>query len=88
MDIYDLLIDGLYNLKKRLRSGDVIFVEKRKAIVTIDGAVYRPAKYEVLEDQDLATVIKYANGIKSTADRRNFSLERIFRWYFKNYSCD
>ncbi len=77
LDVYDLLIDGLYNLKKRLRSGDVIFVEKRKAIVTIDGAVYRPAKYEVLEDQDLATVIKYANGIKSTADRRNFSLERI-----------
>ena len=77
LDVYDLLIDGLYNLKKRLRSGDVIFVEKRKAIVTIDGAVNRPAKYEVLEDQDLATVIKYANGTKSTADRRNFSLERI-----------
>ena len=77
LDVYDLLIDGLYNLKKRLRSGDVIFVEKRKAIVTIDGAVFRPAKYEVLEDQDLATVIKYANGIKSTADRKNFSLERI-----------
>jgi protein involved in polysaccharide export with SLBB domain len=77
LDVYDLLIDGQYNLKKRLRSGDVIFVEPRKAIVSIDGAVYRPAKYEVLEDQDLDTVIKYANGIKSTADRQNFSLERV-----------
>ena len=26
LDLYDLLINGQYNLKKRLRSGDVIFV--------------------------------------------------------------
>lgn len=77
LDVYDLLIDGQYNLKKRLRSGDVIFVEPRKAVVTVDGAVFRPAKYEVLKDQNLESVIQYANGIKSTADRQNFSLERV-----------
>ena len=26
LDVYDLLINGQYNLKKRLRSGDVVFV--------------------------------------------------------------
>ena len=77
LDVYDLLINGQYNLTKRLRSGDVIFVESRKAIVTIDGAVYRPAKYEISEGQNLDSVIKYANGIKSTADRENVSLERV-----------
>ena len=77
LDVYDLLIEGKYNLKKRLRSGDIIFVESRKSIVTIDGAVYRPAKYEVLDDQNLFSIIKYANGIKRTADRENISLERI-----------
>ena len=30
LDVYNLLIDGKYNIKKRLRSGDVIFVEARK----------------------------------------------------------
>ena len=30
LDIYDLLIEGQYSLKKRLRSGDVIFVEAKK----------------------------------------------------------
>ena len=26
LDVYDLLIEGKYNLKKRLRSGDIVFV--------------------------------------------------------------
>lgn len=77
LDVYDLLIDGQYNLKKRLRSGDVVFVGARKNIVTIDGAVNRPAKYEVTNEQSLDSIIKYANGISRTADRENFSLERI-----------
>jgi protein involved in polysaccharide export with SLBB domain len=77
LDVYKLLIDGQYDLTKRLRSGDVIFIEARKNIVTIDGAVNRPAKYEVFDNQNLYTIIEYANGIKRTADRQNVSLERI-----------
>ena len=77
LDLYDLLINGEYDLKKRLRSGDVIFVESRKNIVTINGAVQRPAKYEVLNEQNLFSIISYANGMKRTADRENIFLERI-----------
>ena len=77
LDVYDLLILGKYNLKKRLRSGDVVFVESKKSIVTIDGAVNRPAKYEVTNEQNLDSIIRYANGISRTADRENISLERI-----------
>ena len=77
LDVYNLLIDGNYNLKKRLRSGDVIFVEARKNIVSIDGAVKRPAKYELTDNQYLDSIISYANGIKQTADLQNIYLERI-----------
>ena len=77
LDVYDLLIEGQYNLKKRLRSGDVIFVEARKNIVTIDGAINRPAKYEALDDQNLSSIIEYANGINRNADLENISLERM-----------
>ena len=77
LDVYDLLIEGKYNIKKRLRSGDVVFVQPRKNIVTIDGAVNRPAKYEALDNQNLNSIIQYANGITRNADRENFSLERI-----------
>ena len=77
LDVYDLLIDGRYNLKERLRSGDVVFIESRKNIVTIDGAVKRPAKYELTDDQYLGKVIEYADGFKQEADIQNIYLERI-----------
>lgn len=77
LDVYDLLIEGKYNIEKRLRSGDVIFVQPRKNIVTIDGAVNRPAKYEASDGQNLNSIINYANGITRNADRENISLERI-----------
>ncbi len=77
LDVYDLLIEGQYDLKKRLRSGDIIFVESRKNIVGIDGAVNRPAYYEVIDEQNIYSIVEYANGIKRTADLQNISLERI-----------
>lgn len=77
LDIYDLLIDGKYSLKKRLRSGDIVFVKPRKNIVAIDGAIKRPAKYEITDNQFLGDVVRYANGMKRTADILNISLERI-----------
>ena len=86
LDIYDILIDGNYSLKKRLRSGDVIFVEAKKQIVTIDGAVKRPAKYEVKDNEFLGSVIRYSNGIKNTADLENISLERMLDGTLKSIS--
>ena len=77
LDVYDLLLDGNYNIKERLRSGDVVFIEPRKNVVTIDGAVKRPAKYELLDEQNLGDAIKYSNGFNQTADILNISLERI-----------
>ena len=77
LDIYDILIDGNYSLKKRLRSGDVVFVEARKNTITIDGAIKRPAIYEVKDNEFLDSVIRYSNGIKQTADLQNISLERM-----------
>ena len=77
LDVYDLLIEGNYSLSKRLRSGDVIFVESRKNVISIDGAVKRPAKYEVADDEFLDSVIRFSNGIKQTADLENISLNRL-----------
>ena len=77
LDVYDLLINGNYDLKERLRSGDVIFIKARKIIVTIDGAIKRPAKYELNEGENLNVVINFSNGFKQTADEENIYLERI-----------
>ena len=77
LDVYDLLIDGKYSIKKRLRSGDVIFIKPRMNVVSIAGAIKRPAKYELKEGQNLGSLFRYANGIKQTADFENIFLERI-----------
>lgn len=77
LDVYDLLINGNFNLKNRLKTGDIIFVEPRKTVIAIDGAIKRPAKYELNDSEYLDSVINYANGIKHTADLENIFLERI-----------
>lgn len=76
-DMYDLLITGKYNPSIPLRSGDTIFVEPVKKIVTTYGGVKIPAKYELNEEQNLIDVINYANGITMDADLNNIYLERI-----------
>ena len=69
------MINGNFNLKERLRSGDVIFIEPRKSVVSIDGAIKRPAKYELADQEYLDTALRFANGIKNTADMQNIFLE-------------
>ena len=76
LDMYDVLVTGLYNSRASLRNGDVIFVSSVKKIVSIDGAVV-PAKYELEDDQSLYEVIDYARGITVDADLENVYLNRI-----------
>ena len=77
LDMYDVLINGNYNSKVSLRSGDTIFVTPVKKIVSIDGAVKMPARYEIIDGQNLSEVIEYANGISVDADLSNIFLDRI-----------
>jgi polysaccharide biosynthesis/export protein len=76
LDLYDILLTGNYSSNKRLRSGDIVFVENVNNIISIDGAVRRPAKYEVLENQNLFEVVKYAGLEISDADLDNIFLDR------------
>jgi len=71
LDMYDILITGLYSSKLPLKSGDIIFVGPVKKMISIDGAIKKPAKYELLDDQNLSEVINFANGITADADLKN-----------------
>ena len=77
LDMYDVLVTGFYNSKTSLKSGDIIFVKPVKNIVSIDGAVKVPAKFELMENQNLTNVIEYANGVSNDADLQNIYLDRI-----------
>lgn len=77
LDMYDILITGFYNSNTTLRPGDIIFVRPVKKIISIDGAVKIPAKYELKNDQNLSDVVDYANGITVDADLENVFLDRV-----------
>lgn len=77
LDIYDILIGGKYSSINRLRSGDIIFVDPRKNVITLEGAFKRLSKYELLAEENLFDAIKYANGLTVDADLRNIFLYRV-----------
>ena len=77
LDIYDILINGKSTSKNRLRSGDIIFVDARANVVTLEGAFKRPSKYELLAYENVSDAIRYANGITIDADLSNIYLYRI-----------
>jgi protein involved in polysaccharide export with SLBB domain len=77
IDIYDILNKGNFGSKVRLRSGDIIFVDPRANVVSLEGAFKRPVKYELLKDQNLSEAIDYANGITIDQDTSNMFLYRL-----------
>jgi polysaccharide export outer membrane protein len=77
LDMYDVLITGFYKSEITLRPGDIIFVRPVKKIVSVDGAIKIPAKYELNNDQNLSDAIEYANGLTVDADLENIFLDRV-----------
>ena len=77
LDIYDILLNGISTSKNRLRSGDIIFVDPRNNVITLEGAFKRESKYELLTEENLSDAIKYANGLTVDADLSNIFLYRI-----------
>lgn len=77
MDLYDILINGQFNVKTRLRSGDTIFVDQRGLHVTLEGAFKRNSIYELLDDEHLYDAFDFANGLVQEADKKNIVLYRL-----------
>ncbi len=76
VDMYGLLTGKSNNAKTLLRSGDIVFVPKAKKIVAIMGSIYRPALYELKNNESLYDLIKYANGLKPGASQYGIKIVR------------
>ena len=77
IDLYETFIFGKSSFKKRLRSGDLVFIKPYANIITVSGAVKRPGKYELKSNESLSQALLFANGINNKADLQNINLERI-----------
>jgi len=77
LDLYDLLLHGDTSGDRQLLPGDVIFIPPIGNIVSVDGAVQRPAIYELKSEKTVAQAIDIAGGLKPDADAKLGQLERI-----------
>jgi len=73
-DLYDMLIYGDRSKDITIQSGDVILVGPSKSFVELTGEVMRPAIYEVLERENLNTIIEFALGLTQQANKNSITL--------------
>jgi len=76
VDLYDIFIYGRSGFGERLRSGDSILVRPSMKMVTISGAIKRPALFELTEDNNLSDLIEYADGFADNANLETLRIER------------
>ena len=77
LDLYDLLLHGDTSGDRLLLPGDVIFIPPIGNIVSVYGAVRRPAIYELKGEKTAEQAIELAGGLLPDADAKLGQLERI-----------
>ncbi len=76
VDIYDYIQNGKLTGNIRLTDGDVIQVGTYDCIVTIEGKVKRPMKYEMRKEESISSLLKYTGGFTGDAYTKAVRVER------------
>ena len=77
LDLYDYLLRGDTKSDIRLETGDVVFVAVHGMRARLEGAVVRPAIYELKAGETLADLIGAAGGFRPEAARERIKLYRV-----------
>jgi polysaccharide export outer membrane protein len=76
-DLYDYLLRGDTRNDVRLETGDVVYVGVHGTRVQVDGAVRRPAVYELRGGESLADLLRDAGGLRPDAALKRLSVFRL-----------
>lgn len=76
LDLYDLLLQGDSSNDDRLQPGDVIFIPPVGKRAGIRGEVYRPALYELKNENTLEDLVEMAGGLTPQAYPQRINIER------------
>lgn len=87
VDLYDYLIHG-GGRDVRLEQGDFVFVPVAGPRVAIEGAVRRPAAYELAPGEGLADLLRFAGGLQADAVVRRIQIDRILPPYERRPGVD
>ena len=75
-DVYDFILNGNSDMGIRLEDNDVVTVDAYKNLVSVTGNVKRPMYYEMLDNESLAQLLKYAGGLAGNAYKEDVRLIR------------
>ena len=77
LDLYKYMTNPTVGLNYNLQNGDVLFVPVANKIVSIQGAVNRPMRYEMVDGETLKDLINYAGGLAWNAYPNFVQIERV-----------
>lgn len=76
LDVYKFMSNPNIADEFFLHNNDYIYVPLAERVVEIEGAIERPFFYELVENENLIELIKYAGGLRPDAYRRNIQIIR------------
>lgn len=76
IDLYDYIFNGKTSDNIRLQEGDVIMVPIAERVVRTHGAVKRPQAFELLPEETISDLLRYAGGFTSGASTNNLIVSR------------
>lgn len=76
IDVYDYIVNGKLTGNIMLQDNDAIIVGAYDALVRVDGAVKRPMYYEMKDGETIKSLLEYAGGYRSEANKSIVSVER------------
>lgn len=77
LDVYKYLSNPKVQFDFPIDDKDILYVPLSQNIVTINGAVRRPMKYEMLDGETLKDLIEYAGGLQSDAYTELATISRL-----------
>ena len=77
LDVYQYLQNPVISQDFYLAENDYINVPVAEKLVTINGAVNRPFRYELVDNEQLTELVKFAGGLRANALKNNIQVKRI-----------
>ncbi len=76
LDVYELLNNPAVRNKYYLDDNDLIMVPASENIITLEGAVKRPIKYELIDNEGIRELLVYAGGFAENAYKKKIQVKR------------
>ena len=77
VDLYPYLTSGNRGADIRLRQGDFVYVPPAETLVTISGAVRRPAIFELRDGEGVPDLVRFAGGLEPDAATDRAGVRRV-----------